>query len=69
MLGSPARSDELTSRITAIQMSDQVPKDFLDVASRGMVDMRLKELVETGTLRRLDRGLYHHPRESALLPF
>jgi hypothetical protein len=43
------------------------PKDLLDVASRGMVDMTLKTLAADGTLRRLGRGLYDRPKISALL--
>jgi hypothetical protein len=43
------------------------PKDFLDVASRGMVDMTLKQMVEEGAFRRLARGLYDHPKVSNLL--
>jgi len=43
------------------------PKDLLNVASRGMVDMTLKRLVEEGTVRRLGRGLYEVPKISTLL--
>lgn len=43
------------------------PKDFLDVAERGMVDVTLKSLLAKGKVRRLARGLYDVPRQSALL--
>jgi uncharacterized protein DUF6088 len=43
------------------------PKDFLDVASRGTVDMTLAALLADGTIRRLARGLYDYPRTSTLL--
>jgi hypothetical protein len=43
------------------------PKDFLDVAERGMVDVTLKNLLAEGKVRRLARGLYDLPRQSGLL--
>jgi hypothetical protein len=43
------------------------PKDLLDVASRGMVDMTLKQLGEAGTVRKLARGLYDYPKFSTVL--
>ncbi len=43
------------------------PMDFLDLASRGTVDMTLGALLSDGTIRRLSRGLYDYPRQSALL--
>jgi uncharacterized protein DUF6088 len=43
------------------------PKDFLDVAERGMVDMTLKKLAYEGKVRRLARGLYDIPKQSKLL--
>ena len=43
------------------------PKDFLDVAERGMVDVTLKKLLDRGRVRRLARGLYDLPKQSALL--
>ncbi len=43
------------------------PKDFLDLASRGTVDMTLAALLAGGTIRRLARGLYDYPRYSELL--
>lgn len=40
------------------------PKDFLDIASRGTVDMTLKSLLAEGTIRRIRRGLYDIPRNN-----
>ena len=43
------------------------PKDFLDLASRGTVDMTLAALLADGTIRRLARGLYDYPQYSEML--
>lgn len=43
------------------------PKDFLDLASRGTVDMTLSALLADATIRRLARGLYDYPGYSELL--
>jgi Family of unknown function (DUF6088) len=37
------------------------PTDFLDLGSRDAVDKALQRLTTTGTLRRIDRGLYDQP--------
>lgn len=37
------------------------PSDFIDLASRDAVDKALQRLTKTGTLRRIDRGLYDQP--------
>jgi hypothetical protein len=37
-------------------------KDFLDIASRGTIDMALGSLTRNGTIRRIRRGLYDMPR-------
>lgn len=42
-------------------------KDFLDLGSRPSVDKALSSLVNAGTIRRLDRGLYDYPQFSELL--
>jgi hypothetical protein len=42
-------------------------RDFLDLGGRSSVDWVLSRLVQKGTLRRLDRGLYHYPRLHAHL--
>lgn len=42
-------------------------KDFLDIASRGTVDMALSGLTRDGTIRRIRRGLYDMPKISPAL--
>lgn len=37
-------------------------KDFLDIASRGTIDMALGGLTRSGKIRRIRRGLYDMPR-------
>lgn len=37
-------------------------KDFLDLGSRGTVDVTLSNLAKEGFIRRLSRGLYDYPR-------
>jgi Family of unknown function (DUF6088) len=37
-------------------------KDFLDIASRGTIDMALGSLTRNGTIRRIRRGLYDMPK-------
>lgn len=38
------------------------PRSFLDLGSRGSIDMALSRLTESSAIRRLDRGLYDYPR-------
>jgi hypothetical protein len=42
-------------------------KDFLDIASRTMIDVTLASLAQSGKIRRIKRGLYDMPRISAAL--
>src|ERR1700692_4635832 len=42
-------------------------KDFLDIASRGTLDMELSSLTRGDTIRRIRRGLYDMPRINAAL--
>ena len=42
-------------------------KDFLDIASRGSIDMALSALTRDGTIRRIRRGLYDMPKINPLL--
>ena len=42
-------------------------KDFLDLGTRGAVDMALSTLASSGKIRRIRRGLYDYPRYSELL--
>jgi hypothetical protein len=43
------------------------PKDFLDLTSRGSVDMALGALLKDGTIRRVIRGVYDLPRTNQAL--
>lgn len=43
------------------------PKDFLDLGSRGSIDMALSTLVQAGLVRRVSRGIYDCPRFSDIL--
>lgn len=42
-------------------------KDFLDIATRGSIDVALGSLTRKGTIRRIRRGLYDMPRENPAL--
>ncbi|MGO9338903.1 MAG: DUF6088 family protein [Terracidiphilus sp.] len=42
-------------------------KDFLDIASRGTIDMALSSLTRSGTIRRVGRGLYDMPKVNPAL--
>ena len=42
-------------------------KDFLDIASRGTIDVALGSLTRNGTVRRIRRGLYDTPRVNEAL--
>ena len=44
-----------------------VAKDFLDIASRGTIDMALSSLVRDGKIRRIRRGLYDVPKSNPRL--
>lgn len=43
------------------------PSDFLDLGSRGAVDLALSRLTKKGVLRRVDRGVYGFPEKSRLI--
>jgi len=42
-------------------------KDFLDIASRGMVDVTLASIARSGKIRRVRRGLYDVPKRNEAL--
>jgi hypothetical protein len=42
-------------------------KDFLDIATRGTIDVALGSLTRTGIIRRIRRGLYDMPRVNQAL--
>ncbi len=37
------------------------PKDFIDIASRNLIDVTLHRLVKQGMIRKLDKGIYDFP--------
>lgn len=39
------------------------PKHFIDIGTRGSVDMALSRLAQAGEIRRIGRGLYDYPRQ------
>ncbi|WP_299629125.1 DUF6088 family protein [uncultured Tateyamaria sp.] len=41
------------------------PSDFLDIGTRASVDQALSRLADQGVIRRLMRGLYDYPKQSA----
>src|SRR5450432_2577327 len=43
------------------------PNDFLDLGSRGAVDLSLHRLNRHGAIRRIARGIYHFPQKHPLL--
>jgi hypothetical protein len=43
------------------------PRDFLDLGTRGAVDMALSRLAKSGTLRKVRRGMYDWPYFSDVL--
>ena len=61
---------DLRSRVLDRMRSDAeavwTPNDFVDLANRAAVDKTLQRLAIAGDLRRIDRGLYDRPRQSAL---
>jgi hypothetical protein len=55
--------DKIVARIEKLSKGDAFSaKDFLDIASRGTVDMTLASLARSGAIRRVRRGLYDIPR-------
>lgn len=38
------------------------PQDFMDLATRGNIDMILHRMVQSGDVRRVGRGLYDYPK-------
>lgn len=44
-----------------------VAKDFLDLGSRGSIDMALAALAKNHRIRRICRGVYDYPKQSQLL--
>lgn len=69
-MNSSAKSSELRLRILASIASQPdavwTPADFAHLGSRAAVDKTLQRLSASGTLRRIDRGLYDQPRTNRL---
>ncbi len=64
----PTKRDKILTRIRRWGRGAAfTPKDFVDLAPRGTVDMTLRALLDDGTIRKLARGLYDYPRYSELL--
>lgn len=65
-----ANSTDLRARLLArvVSRPDEVwtPGDFADLGPRTAVDKTLQRLADSGELRRIERGLYDHPRQNAL---
>jgi hypothetical protein len=58
-----AMRDQIVTRIVSLGPGKALSaKDFLDVASRGTVDVTLGSLSRGGQIRRIRRGLYDVPR-------
>lgn len=60
--------EQILARIDRLEAGRPfVAKDFLDIASRGSIDMALSTLLEEGRIRRIRRGLYDTPKRSTIL--
>jgi hypothetical protein len=60
--------DQIVARIERLGAGKAFSaKDFLDIASRGAVDMTLTSLTRQGRIRRIRRGLYDVPKVNAAL--
>lgn len=59
----PAMADRIMKRIRGKGRGWVfTPKHFLDLGSRGAVDMAMSRLVQSSAIRRIGRGLYDYPR-------
>lgn len=60
--------DQIVARIERLGAGKAFSaKDFLDIASRGTIDMALTSLARRGIIRRVRRGLYDMPRVNPTL--
>lgn len=66
MAGTPRPDSVTTSVLRRVRGRGRgsvfVPRDFLDLGTRGAIDVALHRLVRDGVLRRLGRGLYDYPK-------
>ncbi|MBI5282816.1 MAG: hypothetical protein HY858_14120 [Candidatus Solibacter usitatus] len=60
--------DQIVARIEGLPKGEAFSaKDFLDIASRGTIDVALASLARSGAIRRVRRGLYDVPRVNPAL--
>jgi hypothetical protein len=68
MIPMQTMRDQIVARIERLPSGEVFSgKDFLDIASRDMIDKTLGGLARSGTIRRLRRGLYDVPRMNPAL--
>jgi len=61
-------SDQLVAKISRLEHGKAFSaKDFLDIASRRLIDITLARLVRAGKIRRVRRGLYDNPKVNSAL--
>lgn len=58
--------DRVRARINDAPRQVWTPADFADIGGRDAVDKALQRMVESGQLRRIERGLYDKPSQNAL---
>ena len=63
---SKSLPDRLRARMDDAPRQVWTPADFADVGGRAAVDKALQRMVTCGQLRRIERGLYDKPSQSAL---
>ena len=62
------KHNQIVARIEQLDLGKAFSaKDFLDIASRTMIDVTLASLAQSGKIRRIKRGLYDMPRMNASL--
>ena len=62
------KHNQIVARIEQLDLGKAFSaKDFLDIASRTMIDVTLASLAQSGKIRRIKRGLYDMPRMNAAL--
>jgi len=64
----PTMQDQILARLRRFGSGKTfMAKDFLDIATRGSIDMALAHLTRAGTIRRIRRGMYDKPKVSLSL--
>jgi len=62
------KHDQILARIERLGLGKAfLAKDFLDIASRTMIDVTLASLAQSGKIRRVRRGLYDVPKVNQAL--